>query len=310
MKLYRSLDEARGRFQPSAVTIGNFDGLHAGHRRLIERTLALASRLKVKPSALTFHPHPATVVAPERAPRLLMTPEERAAGMAALGIEQVLIQPFTREFSHLSPVEFARGVLCEALGARGVVVGDNFRFGSGQAGHTDTLQHLGAECGFVVDVVAGVRRRGLIISSSEIRRLILRGEVSRAARLLERWFRVEGPVVRGEGRGSRETVPTLNLADTFDVLPADGVYITTTTPGGASITNVGMRPTFQGAHRTIETFLLDPLQETPARIAVEFHRRLRAERPFANAEALRAQILRDVARARVWHARVRKLPAR
>jgi riboflavin kinase/FMN adenylyltransferase len=189
-------------------------------------------------------------------------------------------------------------------------VGDNFHFGLNQAGHVDTLQELGAELGFEVDVVSGVMRRGMFISSSAIRKLVKGGEVARVARLLERWFRLEGPVVSGEGRGSRETVPTLNLADTFDVLPADGVYVTTTTPGGESITNVGMRPTFHGVHRTIETFLLEPLRETPARIAVDFHHRLRDERPFKNAGELKEQILRDIARARAWHRRFKKLPAR
>ena len=308
MRVFRTIEDARGRFEPSAVMIGNFDGLHAGHRELVQRTLALSARLGVKPSALTFDPHPATVVAPERAPQLLTSPDERAALMGDAGLEQILILPFTVEVSRLTPLEFARDILRGALGARGVVVGGTFHFGAKQSGKVETLRQLGAQLGFEVDVVPVIRVRGVLVSSSDIRRLIVAGNVARAARLLGRWFRIEGPVVKGEGRGSKVTVPTLNLAADFHVLPADGVYITTTTPGGPSITNIGWRPTFGGTSRTIETFLLSSgtgfsLSSQPARIALDFHRRIRDERKFANAEELRAQILRDIERARTWHRR-------
>jgi len=309
MKLFRSLEEARGRFAPSAVTIGNFDGVHAGHRQLLDRVKAIAAELGVKPSALTFHPHPATIVAPARAPRLLTTPDERATLMAAQGIEQVLILPFDRSVATLSPVAFAEHVLRETLGARGVVVGDNFRFGHRQSGNTETLCELGMQFGFEVDVVLPVVRRGLMVSSSEIRRLIGEGSVAKAMRLLERPYSLSGPVVKGEGRGARETVPTLNLATAAEVLPADGVYITRTREMGggrswASITNIGFRPTFDGQHRTTETFLLEALAgETPTAIAVEFLRRVRGEKKFESADELKAQILRDVDRARAYHRR-------
>jgi len=304
MRVFRSVEEARGWFEPSAVMIGNFDGLHAAHMQLVGRTLALAAKLGVKPSALTFHPHPATIVAPERAPHLLTSPDERAELMAAARLEQVLILPFTLEVSHLTPAEFASGILKDALGARGVVVGDNFHFGVHQSGKVETLRQLGAQLGFEVDVVAGLRVRGVFVSSGEIRRLVTAGNVAKAARLLGRWFRLAGPVVKGAGRGAKQTVPTLNMAANFDVLPADGVYITTTTPGGESITNIGVRPTFGGTERVIETYLLGS-SGSPERIAVDFHRRVREERKFASAEELRAQILRDVERAREWHRRYR-----
>jgi riboflavin kinase/FMN adenylyltransferase len=309
MRIFRSFEEARGRFEPSAVTIGNFDGLHAGHRALIARTVEMAGRWRVKPSAMTFHPHPQQVVAPERAPRLLTTPEERAALMEPLGIQQMLISPFDRGFSSFSPVEFAGSVLREALGARAVIVGENFRFGRRQGGDTGTLRELGSQFGFDVEVVAPVRRRGRLVSSSEIRRLVAAGEVGLAARLLEHPYAVEGAVIRGAGRGARQTVPTLNLADHFQVLPADGVYITRALDPGSridwpAVTNIGYRPTFGGTQRTIETHLLAPLDgPPPSRLRVEFLRRLRDEVRFDSPLALKARILRDVRRAEEWFRR-------
>jgi riboflavin kinase/FMN adenylyltransferase len=309
VRIFRSLEEARGRFEPSAVTIGNFDGLHAGHRLLVRRTVEMAERWRVKASALTFHPHPQSVVAPERAPRLLSTPEERAELMAPLGIRQFLILPFDRSFASLSPVEFGGGVLREALGARAVIIGENFRFGRLQGGDTETLRELGSQFGFDVEVAPPVRRRGRLVSSSEIRRLVAAGDVALAARLLERNYALEGPVIRGAGRGAKVTVPTLNLADHFEVTPADGVYITRAIDPGSyidwpAVTNIGYRPTFDGVHRTIETYLLAPLDgPPPSRLRVEFLRRLRGEIRFDSAAGLKARILADVGRAEAFFRR-------
>lgn len=303
MRIYRSLDEAGGGFGPSVLTIGNFDGVHAGHRRILRRVVALARDRGWRPSVLTFDPHPACVVAPERAPRLLTTPAERAALMGEEGIEQVLILPFTPELSLLAPEAFARDILAARLDARAVLVGDNFRFGHKHAGDTRMLAHFGAQYGFSVEIVPAVRMRGRTVSSSEVRRLIAAGSVSLAGRMLERCYALAGPVVRGHGIGSKQTVPTLNLAPAAGMLPAQGVYITRTTDTGnrrswPSVTNVGTRPTFGGGMLTVETFLLEPLEgETPGAIRVEFLKRLRGERKFESPGALKSQILRDVARA-------------
>jgi riboflavin kinase/FMN adenylyltransferase len=311
MRVCHSLEEAGRDFGPAAVTVGNFDGVHAGHRRILRRVAALARERGWKPSALTFDPHPVRIVAPERAPRLLTTPEERAAAMGAEGIEQVLILPFTRELSEFSPERFACEILVERLGARAVLVGDNFRFGHLHAGDTHALEELGRRYGFLVETVAPVRIRGRMVSSSEVRRLIQEGEVSLAARLLERPYALAGPVVAGHGVGSKQTVPTLNLAPAAEVLPARGVYITRTTESeGArvwpSVTNVGVRPTFGGDTLAIETFLLEPLEgASPGAIGVEFLKRLREERKFPDAAALKAQIFKDAARARAYFRRRR-----
>jgi len=252
-------------------------------------------------------------VAPERAPRLMMGPGRRAELMAEEGIEQVLILPFTRAVAQLSPREFVESILVKRLGARAVLVGDNFRFGHKHAGDVRTLRELGAELGFETEVVPAVSCRGRVVSSSGIRELIEAGRVSLAARLLQRPYALDGAVVSGRGVGSRETVPTLNLATEAEVVPARGVYVTRTSEPESgrqwnSITNIGYRPTFgESGERTIETFLLDPLEgAAPVRIRVEFLSRVRDERKFASAEELKRQILRDARAAREYFRRSRE----
>ncbi len=314
MTVYRSLEEVPPEFGPSAITIGNFDGVHFGHRRILRRLKALAAERCWKPSALTFDPHPTCVVAPERAPRLMTSPESRAELMREEGIEQVLILPFTQALAQLSPEEFVERLLVDKLNARAVLVGENFHFGHRQAGNTRVLAELGRRFGFETIVVPAVVCRGRIVSSSGIRDLILRGRVALAARLLQHAYGVEGEVVSGRGVGSRQTVPTLNLATDAQVIPATGVYITRTRDRDPdaprawnSLTNIGYRPTFGASHQlSIETFLLDPLDgDAPRRIRVQFLRRLRDEKKFETPEALKAQILADVRGAQRYFRRVR-----
>ncbi len=311
MKLYRSLDEAAGRFPPSALTIGNFDGVHAGHRRILRRLKELGARHGWKPSVLTFDPHPTRLVAPDRAPRLITTPERRAELMAAEGVEQVLILPFTRELSQLSARQFVH-LLVDRLGARAVLVGDNFRFGHRQSGNVHLLEELGRKLGFCTEIIPAVVCRGRVVSSSAVRELILAGQVAPAARLLERPYELDGDVVSGRGVGSRQTVPTLNLDTASDLIPARGVYITRTRDlddcrEWESITNIGYRPTFGASDQlSIETFLLSPLTDaTPRRIRLEFLWRVREERKFDSPESLKAQILKDAAAAQRYFRRLK-----
>ncbi|MBI3471655.1 MAG: bifunctional riboflavin kinase/FAD synthetase [Candidatus Solibacter usitatus] len=307
--IYRSLDETPADFGPSVLTVGNFDGVHVGHRRILREVRELAAREGWKPSVLTFDPHPARVVAPARAPRLMTTPAERCRLMEEEGIEQVLVLPFTAEVARWSPEEFVARILVERLGARAVLVGDNFRFGHNHAGDTRVLDDLGRRLGFLTRVIAAVSQRGQTVSSSAIRAAVEAGAVSRARRMLGRPFRLEGAVVRGHGVGAKQTVPTLNLAATAEVLPKTGVYVTRTTGLDGdrlwpSVTNFGYRPTFGGSELSVESFLLSGLEgETPACIRVEFLYRLRDERKFDSPELLKAQILRDATRARAWFRR-------
>jgi riboflavin kinase / FMN adenylyltransferase len=309
--IVRNLSDAIA-FRPCVLTIGNFDGVHLAHRRLLQATVEAARGAGVRPAVLMFDPHPSCVVAPERAPRLLTSPEERSALIGQEGIQQVLIQPFTAELARLTPEEFATKFLRDGLGVRIVVVGENFRFGCKQAGDTETLKELGSRLGFEVRLLPTVTWRGRRVSSGEVRKLVLAGDVSTAARLLQRPHAISGEIVKGHGIGSKQTVPTLNLHTDAQVIPARGVYITRTHDLGSdrrwnSITNIGYRPTFGDDDAlSIETFLLDPLEgATPDRIRLEFLRRIREERKFEGPEALKAQILRDVGRAEAYFRRVR-----
>ena len=210
MRIYHSLAEVPADFGPCALTIGNFDGVHFGHRRILRRLKALADARGWKPSVLTFDPHPTRVVAPKRTPRLLTSPEARAELMREEGIGQVLILPFTRELAVLSPEEFARQLLVGRLNARAVLVGDNFRFGHRHAGNVRVLAELGRKLGFETEIVPSATCRGRVVSSSGIRELIRTGRVSLAARFLQHPYAIEGRVVTGRGIGSKQTVPTLN----------------------------------------------------------------------------------------------------
>jgi len=248
------------------------------------------------------------VVAPERTPRLLTSPDRRAELMQEEGIEQVLILPFTRELAVLTPEEFVRQLLLGRLDARAVLVGDNFRFGHRHAGNVRVLAELGRRLGFETEIVPSVTCRGRVVSSSGIRELIRTGRVSLAARFLLHPYALEGRVVSGRGIGSKQTVPTLNLATAAEVIPARGVYLTRTRDLETgrewnSLTNIGYRPTFGASDQlSIETFLLDaPMEQAVSgRLRVEFLWRVRDEIAFESPPALKTQILKDARTAQSY----------
>ena len=312
MLVYRRLEDVPENFGPCALTIGNFDGVHAGHREIMRQVARVAVARGLKASVMTFHPHPMCVVAPSRAPLVISTPEQRAAMMHAEGIDQVLILPFDHAVAQWSPEYFAREILSHKLKARVVLVGEDFHFGHKHAGDTEMLAEFGRHFGFDTELIDPIMVRGQRVSSSLVRDLVRNGRVSKAARMLARPFALEGAVVSGHGVGAKQTVPTLNLGTTSALLPMNGVYITRTTDldlprSFDSITNVGHRPTFDGDALTIETFLLSPLTgETPHRIRVDFLRRVRDERKFESPEQLKAQIMRDVSRAQAFFRRLGK----
>ena len=313
-RVFRSLDELPADFGPSVVTIGNFDGVHAGHRELMKRAVEIArEHASWQPSVLTFDPHPSTLVAPARAPKLLTSMDTRLEQMREVGIRQVFILPFTWDVARLTPETFVGQLLVAAMKARAIVIGDNFRFGHKQSGDTARLRELGELHGFRTEVVGAVTRRSLLVSSTEIRKLLGIGNVTKANRLLQRPYSLTGPVVSGHGIGRSKTVPTLNIQPPSEVLPAQGVYITCTTDAYApsrqwnSITNLGVRPTFEGHELAIETFLLTPFDGVdPKRIRIDFLRRVREERKFDSREELKSQIMRDVARAQAFFRRIPK----
>jgi riboflavin kinase / FMN adenylyltransferase len=309
-KVFFSVEAAGGRFGPCAISIGNFDGVHIGHQALLAVAQRYASNVRVSPAVLTFHPHPAVFVAPDRVPEMICGLEERVRRLRAAGAERILVLPFNNDVARLTAEEFVAKIVVTGLQTKAVFVGENFRFGFQRGGDSETLEQLGYQYGFTAHFVKPVMLRGRMVSSSLIRENLDQGKVSLAGRMLGRCFSLEGPVVSGHGVGSRQTVPTLNLRVTPGQLAPRGVYVTETfeTSTGRhwpSITNTGYRPTFGGGELTVETFLLSPLEgKAPEYIQVHFRRHLRDELQFPDAEALKTQILKDVARAKHYWQRV------
>ncbi len=288
---------------PSVVTIGNFDGVHRGHQVLLRRAAALAGQHDVRSVAVTFDPHPAVLLRADAAPPRLQTLEDRVDALVAAGLDAVLILPFTRELASSSPAAFVAEVLAGSLAAVRVVVGTNFRFGAKAAGDVVTLVELGEEHGFAPEAVTLLELDGRRISSSAIREHLQEGDLDWTTAALGRPFELAGVVVAGDGRGRGIGFPTANLAIDPDlVVPATGVYAGHARSGDAwvpAVTNVGLRPTFDGTTRTVEVHLLDADEELYGRnLRFRFLHRLRAERRFDGVTALVTQIRADVDRAR------------
>ena len=287
-----------------AVTVGNFDGVHLGHRALAEAVVAEARASGCEAVALTFDPHPSRVLAPERAPATLMTIAQRAEVLGSLGIDRLAVLPFTRELSHEPPEEFARRILAEALAARALVVGFNFRFGRGRAGDAAALETYGGRLGFSVRALPPVLHEGAPVSSSRVREALGRGAVEAARELLGRRYFVDGAVVQGLGRGRGLGIPTANLDPLNEILPGGGVYACLCRIGGderlwPAVVNVGRRPTFGGGATLLEAHLLGFEGDLYGRaLRVEFEARLRDEERFEDAAGLLRQIRDDIETAR------------
>lgn len=301
MRVIKNLQEFDGPASPSAVTIGNFDGVHLAHRMLLRRVVEVARAKGLTAAVITFEPHPIKVLAPYHAPKLLTPLPRKIELLAETGIDLLVVLPFTRELAHQSPLEFVRHVLVNPLHAASVHVGANFRFGHRQSGDTEVLDELGQQHGFCVEVVPMLRVRGDQVSSTRIRELVAEGRVHRVNRLLGRSFSCRGPIVAGMGMGHKHTVPTLNLAPIEEQLPRVGVYVTQTVLSGVrheSVTNVGYKPTFGHHQLTVETFLLNfsgNIAETD--MEIEFLYRLRDEMKFQNPAILKVQIQEDARRS-------------
>jgi riboflavin kinase/FMN adenylyltransferase len=303
MRVIHNLGELRPLPSACVLTIGNFDGVHLAHRKLLDRVVAVARARGAVAAAITFEPHPTKFLSPAHAPKLLTPFSRKARLIASSGIDLLIVLPFNRELAHLSPLEFVRNILVRPLHTVAVHVGPNFRFGYRQAGDAEILEALGGQEGFKVEVLPLLEVRGQTVSSTRIRELLVEGRVHVANRLLGRPFSVYGPIVAGLGVGRKHTVPTLNLAPIEEQLPKTGVYVTRTQVGEQlydSVTNVGHKPTFGGDHKlTVETFLLDfPGGEIhDPDMEIEFLYRLRDEIKFQNPAMLKAQIQEDARRA-------------
>ena len=286
----------------SVISVGNFDGLHIGHQKIIRAVVDGARKEKAIAAVITFDPHPLKVLRPQAAPPLIMTIEQRIAGFAECGLDAALVMHFDRALADLSAEEFVRSVLVETVRAKRILVGANFRFGYQQVGDVDLLTRLGKEHGFAVEIMAAAEVDGEPVSSTEIRRAVAEGRVNEASELLGHPFALTGSIQTGAGRGSKIVFPTLNLAAEQELLPAQGVYATECVVGETtyrSVTNVGVRPTFDGHGLSIESHIFDFSQTvTSGRLEVRFWKRLREERKFDGADALKAQVALDILAAR------------
>lgn len=301
MRIIHDLQELREPLQAGVVTIGNFDGVHLAHQKLLGRVVESAQSRAAVATAVTFEPHPIKLLAPEHAPKLLTPLQRKTRLIEKLGIELLVVLPFTKELAHLSPLKFVRNILTGRLRAASVHVGPNFRFGYRQSGDVEVLAELACQEGFRLEVLPIVEMRGERVSSTRIRELLSAGRVQTAGRLLGRPFSIYGPIVAGLGVGRKHTVPTLNLVPVEEQLPKIGVYVTRTRlkdRAHDSVTNVGHKPTFGNHRLTVETYLLDFTgQVAETDMEIEFLYRLRDEIKFQNPAILKVQIQEDARRS-------------
>ncbi|HEY6490082.1 MAG: riboflavin biosynthesis protein RibF [Terracidiphilus sp.] len=304
VSVYRSLAEIPADFGPTVAAIGNFDGVHRGHREILSSVGEEARQRGMRSLAITFNPHPERFLRPAMAPKLLTPIPERLRLLRETGVDAVLVLRFDAALANMRARAFAENVLVKRLGVTAVHEGGNFRFGCRAEAGVKELDAFGSELGFAVHLHRAVRVHGLDVSSSAVRALVAAGDVKRARWMLGRPFCVRSTQARGRGVGTRLLVPTVNLAPYTELLPSFGVYVTRLTIGARcfeAVTNVGNRPTFEGAGFSVETHILnfepvDLNEETP--LDLEFLLRLRGEIEWPSPEALKAQILKDVTRAR------------
>lgn len=286
----------------SSVTIGNFDGVHLGHRALIEDAVDVASARRLKSVVLSFEPHPVKILAPAAAPLLINTAAQKTELLGKLGLDALVLQRFDKKFAALSPQSFVRRCLHQHLSARHVFVGYDFTFGRKREGHVEMLMDWGRQLDIAVHIVPARLLGGTLISSTTIRRLVAAGEVAKAATLLARPFFIDGTVVHGENRGGELGIHTANLATANELLPADGVYATWVHFAGRlfkSVTNIGFNPTFGNEKRSCETHIFHFDRKIYGKkLRLLFVERIREERKFPSQQALVDQIRKDIIKAR------------
>lgn len=304
MQVFRSVEEIPPSYGPSVVTIGNFDGVHRGHRAVIAQVIERARALQARSVVVTFDPHPVRLLHPEVPLRLITPLDEKLALLAETGIDAVLVLPFTHALSRLTPREFAQKILSGTLGAVEVQEGENFRFGADARADVSDLVSLGRDLGFEARVHQPTLWRGKAVSSSGVRTAVAAGDMRAARQLLGRPFEIRSTPAPGRGYGSLYTVPTINLARYDDLLPGNGVYVSCLQVAGKSfeaVTNVGDRPTFGRESFAVESHILNfhPIAlDERTTLRLQFLERLRAEKQWASPEALKEQIMRDIAHAR------------
>ena len=302
MKIFHGTENAKIS-RPTVLTLGVFDGLHLGHQRIMQTVVESAKAINAVPTAITFDPHPRAVLHPESAPPLLQTLDQRLAAFEFLGIQQAIVIPFNKEFAAQDAEIFLRDIIHERLQAREVFLGKGFEFGKNRSGNIELLRKISRELGFFADEVPEVRLRGTRISSSKIRQFLSEGRVNLARRMLGRPYGIEGQIIHGVQRGRTIGFPTANLRPHNRVIPRYGVYGTATLIDGIwrkSITNVGVRPTFENeVEPSVETFVLDFDGDLYGDVLrIRFLHRIRDERKFNGIDELKAQINKDLNRTK------------
>lgn len=309
MKIYEFLNHIE-KFPNPVLTIGNYDGIHIGHKKIIERVKEKALMINGTPMLMTFYPHPVSVVKPDKILCLITPLNVRKRFIEESGIEVLLVLPFTEEFRLLTPREFVENILVNKLGIKGLIVGYDFKFGRGGKGDTELLKQLSEIYGFFFEVVEAITLDGEKIGSNRIRKLIMEGDVKKAERFLGRPHMIEGKVVHGDGRGKGIGFPTINLKTDYELIPKDGVYISEVEINGKmfpSVTNIGYNPTFDVKKLSVETHILDYSGDLyGADLTLYFHERIRGEIKFDGADALMSQIAMDIKIAKEYFHKIIK----
>lgn len=303
MQIFQTYDIPE-KFPNPVLTIGNYDGIHLGHRTIIERVKEHAKALSGTSMLMTFHPHPLRVLRPETELPCIALMAEKKRLIEETGIDVLIVVPFTKAFSLIPAETFVGELLVERLGIKGIVIGYDFKFGAGGKGDITLLREFSSRYGYFVEVVGAITIDNEKVGSNKIRMLIREGNVEKAHHFLGRPFALHGHVVRGHGRGKGLGYPTINLTTRYNLIPKDGVYITEVKHGGRTyrgVTNIGVNPTFGDNQQTVETFILDfDLELYGDDVALSFLRRIREEKKFSGQEELKKQIDRDVAMARQY----------
>jgi len=302
MKIFRHIEDQGLSMSGTVATVGNFDGVHLGHQALIRNTVEESKRLGYPSSVLTFEPHPLKILAPERAPLLILSYEDKMELLESLGVDIVVAQRFDREFANIAADEFVRRFLVDRLKIKKLWVGRDLRFGQGRKGGTDTLLRLAPSGGFEVGVLDPILLDGIRISSSRIRQLVEEGRVDEVRRMLGRYHFVSGRIVTGHRRGQELGFPTANIASQTEVIPLNGIYATSIqfkNKRWLSVSSVGVNPTFGDGPRTVESFILDFGDDIYGEwVKLSFVQRIREEKKFVMINDLIAQMHEDVKRAK------------
>jgi riboflavin kinase / FMN adenylyltransferase len=301
MKIFESLD-INEKFTNPVLTIGNYDGIHIGHQRIIEKVAQKALEVSGTPMLMTFNPHPLSVLKPDTYTRLITPLHLKKKLIEASGIEVMFIVPFDIQFQGLTPEMFIRDILVDRLAVKAVFVGYDFKFGKGGSGNVKMLKKFADTYGFHFEIIDAITMDGERIGSNTIRKLILDGNVEKATKFLGRPHMIEGVVVKGENRGKWMGFPTINLDTFFELVPKNGVYVTEVELRGRrkpAVTNIGFNPTFGGKKFLMETHILDFSGNLYGKeVVIYFHKRIRDEMKFKNIDELKERIAKDAALAR------------